>query len=1020
MISQTIRKSVISLIAIIALGVSTQVLAVGADTSDLLGKVNGIVGSDYTITATDPRTGKTITRSLGADGTYRFAQMAPGVYEVTVLKAGASIVSNDNVKVSLGKNTAANFDIQTVYDVAGIEEVVVTGTSARLRAIDVSSTDSGLVLGEFEIDNMPIARNPTSVSLLAPGVVLGDAGFGHTASFGGASVAENACIINGLEVTNTRQGLGCGAVPFEFYKEFQVKTGGYSAEFGRATGGVLNTVTKSGGNEWEFFASAAFSPSGLYESGKISRANGGTGQIFRDTRNDERSSSEFTFSASGPIIRDRLFIYALVNPRDTERKFAYEGPVTADQFVGDNEFRVRNADGADNLFWGGKLDWQITDNHQLSLFAYSNRNDSEELVYDYNPETQTIGTESTGGFIRKRGGEARSLSYTGHMTDNITVSAMVGRIETEYTTDPSNVDCPTINDNRDLPHEQLANGCGPGGTIGQNNDENTQYRFDVSFTIGDHNVKAGIDIQERLSTREVTPIAGHSFVYDTLAPNGTIQGDTGPIYTNDTGAALDYVADRIFVGGGGFSSDLTAFYIEDNWQVSDTLMLTAGLRQDRFEATGATGKPLVDFDTDVAPRLGFSWDIKGDGDSKLYGTYGQYYLPMANNTIYRVAAGVSDVTTYYTFTGIDATTGVPTGQSPIAGTEAASQFVSSVSTIPEIDIFQAVEADPFRRDEWIIGYQTRLTDELTVGIRGIYREVATALDDYCGRYAWPYCIMVNPGFDMSWYADGFSWDGSSLSIDFDLFDGAPDPGSLRTYSAETLQLPQANNEYKAVQLELNHRADNMRWHLIYTWSKSTGNFEGAVKSDIDQADAGITQDFDFPALMDGAQGYQANDRRHVFKVFGSYNLTDSFSLGFNGILASGRPLSSFGAGYPDHHPDVYGSYGDTFYLYTNECPDTNGNGACDQEEKIYTFTPRGSAGRTSWMFNLDASARYLFQLSQIDMAASVQVFNILNIQTETILNEHFESAEGTQNRFYGAAYTWNAPRSVYFSIEARF
>jgi hypothetical protein len=280
--------------------------------------------------------------------------------------------------------------------------------------------------------------------------------------------------------------------------------------------------------------------------------------------------------------------------------------------------------------------------------------------------------------------------------------------------------------------------------------------------------------------------------------------------------------------------------------------------------------------------------------------------------------------------------------------------------------------------------------------------------------------MVMPGEDNSWYADGFYWDGEHLEVFPELFDGAPDPGSLETYPASTLQLPKGKNEYKAVQFELSQVTDKMTWNFIYTWSKSEGNFEGAVKSDIDQADAGITQDFDFPALMDGAQGYQPNDRRHVFKLFGHYNFTEAFSMGFNALLASGRPLSTFGRGYPDDHPDIWGSYGDTFYIYTNQCPDANGNGECDQPEKIYKYTPRGSAGRTAWTFNLDLSARYVWQFSRVELTAVAQVFNIFNIQEPTVLNEHYERSEGTVNQFYGAAYDWQTQRRVTIGLEARF
>ena len=144
--------------------------------------------------------------------------------------------------------------------------------------------------------------------------------------------------------------------------------------------------------------------------------------------------------------------------------------------------------------------------------------------------------------------------------------------------------------------------------------------------------------------------------------------------------------------------------------------------------------------------------------------------------------------------------------------------------------------------------------------------------------------------------------------------GAPDEGSLQTHSVETIGLPKANNEYTALETMIKFQEDSLRYTLTYTWSRSTGNFEGAVKSDIAQADAGITQDFDFPALMDGAQGYQPNDRRHVFKFFGSWEPVEDLMLGWNTTLSSGRPLSLFSQGYPSDDPNLNGGYGDTFYL----------------------------------------------------------------------------------------------------------
>lgn len=1021
----TFRKSITALAVAASMGLSLPALADNT-TSNIVGTISANDFSQYTVTATDPTTGYSREISVSDTGQFRFAKLPTGEYKVVISKNG-TIVAEDTLRVTLGSNTAANYDFLSAD---GTERIEVTG--ARISAVDVSTTDSGLVVGEFELDRMPVARNLTAVSLLAPGTVKGDSDFGNTASFGGASVAENSCYINGLEVTNTRQGLGCGSVPFEFYKEFQVKTGGYSAQFGRTTGGVVNAVTKSGSNEWEFAATADWSPSSLQEKGRISRQDGGTGHVFRNQSLDKDDTFDLTLSASGAIIEDTLFIYALLNPRDVTNEFASQRSGRRRTAI-DNEFRVREASGSDNLFWGAKIDWQISDDHRLSYFAYSDRSDTTEEIYAFDADTGVIDYASAPDVnIRERGGEAQSLTYTGNITDDFTISAMAGKIETQYATIKPGVDlnCPTISDDRLVKTGGDITGCGQGGTIGVNDDENTQYRLDLEYVWNDHTIKAGLDIQERASSRTSEPVGGHSYTYSTLIPTGTIQGIP---YTNATGANQEYVSDRIFAGGGGFSSDLTAYYIEDTWQVTDNLVLNIGLRKDKFEGEGTTGKLLFDFDTDVAPRLGFSWDVNGDGDSKVFGTFGTYYLPIANNTIFRAASGVSDSTTNYTYTGVDSSTGSPTGLTPITGNLATSTNVNSIPIVPEKDIFQTKEADPFARDEYILGYERVLTDDLSVSVRGIYREVTSALDDYCGAFAYPYCLMVNPGKDATAFKDGVyyygqgdsrnnldPWDPEEDFHAFDLADGFADPGSLTTTTAEQIGLPEANNEYMALQTQLNYNAEDLRMTFIYTWSRSTGNFEGAVKSDIVQADAGITQDFDFPALMDGAQGYQANDRRHVFKLFGSYALTEDLTFGFNATLQSGRPLSTFGRGYITDNPDIYGSYGDTFYIYTGECPDTNGDGECQQTEKVFNYTPRGSAGRSAWQFNVDMSLIYDFNISGVDMKASVDVFNILNIQEVSAQNEHYEISEGAVSPYYGAAYSWQAPRSVTFGIEARF
>jgi TonB-dependent Receptor Plug Domain len=1007
-----IRCLIRTLCLALAFFMSVPAHAVGEATGNIIGSLQNQSDGSYVVNATDTSTGRSRDVSVDASGAFRFSQLPVGVYTVSVTEDGR-VVAQDLFNVSLNGNTIARF---TLSD-STVEEIVVTASAVTG---DVYSTDSGLVLGEAQIDMMPVGRNLTSVALLAPGVVLGDSKFDLNggpgyASFGGSSIAENSCYINGLEVTNTRQGLGCGAVPFEFYDQFQVKTGGYSSQYGRTTGGVLNAVTKSGGNEWEFGVGLAIEPGSLYEEGKVSRGGGGlgggvggpgTGRVFRDTTQDENDLFEYWVTASGPIIEDKLFIYAIVNPRDSNQDFSWQTSARQ-QYARDDEFRRIESKGADNLFWGAKIDWDVTDYHRLSAFGYSNRNDGTDVHYAKDPVTNAISNTPNQTIIRKRGGEAHSLSYQGTFFEDFTLSAMVGTIKTEYTSDPDDtVTCPSVADNRSPAPTNPISGCGPGGQFGNNFDENTQTRLDLEWNVGDHLVRVGLDKQDRDSTRLSVPIGGHNWTYATLAPNGTIQGNSGPIYTNNTGAPQEFVFDRIFsneAGGGGFKSELTAYYLEDEWQLNDNFVLYLGIRKDQLTNIGSTGVVFADFDQDWAPRLGLSWDPTGSGQNKIYSTWGRYYLPIPNNTNFRVASGVNDTTTYYTYTGVDAATGQPTGFTPITGNQGTSTVINSVATAPTKDQFQAQEADPFYKDEFIAGYERLLNDEYSASIRFVFREVGATLDDYCGAVSNPsFCTLVNPGFSGSWSATA--------------------GGPIVTYDAATIGLPKGRNEYTSVQTEFKHQGDRLNYAFLYTWGRSVGNFEGAVKSDIVQVDAGITTDFDFPALMDGADGYLPNDRRHVFKFYGSYQVTDNLTAGWNASLASGRPQSAFGSGYPDTSPAVFGSYGDTYYLYTNQCPDTNNNGICEQSEKIYQFTGRGNAGRTPWTTTLDASLTYNFEVSNVEMSANLQIFNLLDIQEITSINEHAEArrSEGNPNEWYGAAYAWQQPRHVRLSIQARF
>ena len=244
-INRTLRRSALT----VALGLC---FASGVHAqSNTTGNIVGQAEAGSTVLVVNPATGFSREITVGSDGTYRAGSLPSGTYTVTLTKADGTTSVRNGVGVAVGTGTSVNFTGGAVpSDAVQLDRVQVTGS--YIPPIDFSSVESATIVTEETIDRLPVPRNVTAVALLAPGTTQGDSDFGNLASFGGATVGENAYYINGFNVTNFRNGLGFSNVPFEMYAQYQVKTGGYGAEFGRSTGGVVNATTKRGSNEWHW------------------------------------------------------------------------------------------------------------------------------------------------------------------------------------------------------------------------------------------------------------------------------------------------------------------------------------------------------------------------------------------------------------------------------------------------------------------------------------------------------------------------------------------------------------------------------------------------------------------------------------------------------------------------------------------------------------------------------------------------------------------------------------------------
>ena len=457
-----------------------------ANAQQSTGSVHGVVNgadSGTVVEVVDTSRGVTKTRTVDEDGAFRFDGLTLGKYEVKVLSDG-HVVDSQSVSVSLG----ATVSLVMATTAAAIEEIFVTGM--RVAALDTSIAESGLVVTSEILLDMPIERDLSSVAMLAPGVSRGDYRFGGNGnvSFGGASIAENTSFINGLNTTNFRTGVGFSQVPFEFYETLQIKTGGYSAKYGRSLGGVMNTRTKSGSNDWSAGAS-------YYYNDLIN-----TSPETYLAANDEDVNKENNGNAylSGALWKDHLFFYVLVNKQDVEQVYAGVQSGRGYQY------------SEDTTFYGVKLDGYITEDHHVEFTYFTDERTGVEGTYEFDADNASWG-DYLGDTLYEDGGENWIATYTGDFTDNFRASISYGENNADRTTAPSTAHLPVVYNYEDA---FVAQGGWTSFTVDGGNDNRKMTRVDLNYQLGNHALSGGLDFEKNTALNATVNSGGVYWLKD--------------------------------------------------------------------------------------------------------------------------------------------------------------------------------------------------------------------------------------------------------------------------------------------------------------------------------------------------------------------------------------------------------------------------------------------------------------------------------------------------------------------------
>jgi outer membrane receptor protein involved in Fe transport len=277
---------------------STTTGAIGGVVVD---KKTGEAMAGVTVVATSTALGQTQSAFTDDKGLYRINDLPPGDYKVTFYFADIT-VEQDNVHVGINKVTSAYQKIDQTA--AGGETIKV---EAKAPLIDVTSTTQGITIDKNYLNNIPVPGRTFESALTAAAGSSSDA---LGVSFSGATSLENQYVVDGINTTGLTYGTIGSPVVNDFIEEIEVLTGGYNAEFGRATGGVVQVVTKSGSNDFKGSVWGFWQPGLLTAAAKVTPINANSIDAVGNVAFD----ADFGFELGGPIIKDKLWYFVGFDP----------------------------------------------------------------------------------------------------------------------------------------------------------------------------------------------------------------------------------------------------------------------------------------------------------------------------------------------------------------------------------------------------------------------------------------------------------------------------------------------------------------------------------------------------------------------------------------------------------------------------------------------------------------------------------------------------------------------------------
>jgi hypothetical protein len=1006
------RKKLLRLLRIAPLALLFASVASAQTTGTVIGVVTdastGKAVPGALVIATSPNLQGEQTAVTDNSGNFRLPQLPPGQYRLAVQLEGYKPAERSDIQIRLDKTIRAN--LAMVPEAVEMEEQVVrTGSAAPV--VNVGSAESGAVVTKEFVASIPVGRDFQAVAVVTPGAQTDTYGIG----FAGSQSPENAYILDGLNVSDPVYGTLGSNLLTNFFEEVDVKTGSFSAEYGRTTGGVMNVVTKTGSNEFHGSVFSNVTPYFLVQPD--SPAFGRTNEAIWGelTPGEGAYDLDLGFEVGGPIQKDKLWFYLGFAPQFEQRyaqRFlrsnqlnAGDDPATPQVETAGSLHRVNGVVQQDEIDGTrrtydyndvtynvvGKLTYLLNENHNLTLSTYAvptsndflfnfNSSESRRMGHDDQLAYDLIGRYS-GKFLDKRfiveavGG----WHYQSLADDPVTMAGVDQRTTPTFdylgnwNLRTLEADAPAVcagGLNSCLVSRYLQGGYDFGNDYTSNRFASRlsgSYLFDM---LGSHNAKAGIDLERNYY--DITKWYSGNVRYGVSADDSEFAALRA--YASVAGGASADPNDLTFIDNETSESATNSFsyYLQDSWQVGNTgLTINAGLRLETqsMESLSANVEGFS-INNMWSPRLQAIWDFTGTGRGKIGASWGRFYyaIPLdmgdrafGNEQQAEFALDVANCTggnaPYATNLGADVTGARATTFDPkAAGCAFVDQGASTVSQIGGVTPVDP-ELEGMYVDMFGAQAEYEVLPDLSVGVEWNARRQDTVIEDMSFDDGHNYYI-TNPGKRAPFSSTDIEGNtvtyNSKVVTSVDPFTGAD----------VSVNMPVPERSYDGVTLKVTKNFSN-NWlaQASYTYSQLRGNYAGVFRVEDGQLDPGITSEYDLATLMANRSGFLPGDAPHQLKLYGAYtwNFGPRMNLTASGAYsgASGTPVNALG-----RHP-LYGN-GQAFIVQ------------------------RGMAGRTPFLNRVDLGGRFAYTITPpYALQLSVDVFNVLNSEEIVDIDENY-------------------------------